>query len=733
MLTGYTDRLSAGAGERVEFKVNSEEPFELRIVRLFQGDDTDTGPGYLETEIASACDGTYPARAQRTEPGSYVRVEHDTPHPVGGVTLLAWVWPTTPDKGRQGILTKWAPDGTGYGLEIADGTAVFSVRCGDRLQEVRAKDPIRRDWWHLVVGGYDASSGRLFVRQLPQDPSQRPAAGARREATLAEAPVPPKQSVPILIAAAANGAAVGSFFNGRISEPRWFGRVLDDDEVGRVVRGDDLGALAGADYRAWDLSPAEPSSLVLDRSGRGGHGTAVNNPARAVRGARWDGSALRPADAPDHYDCMHFHDDDLSDARWETNAALEVPDDWPSGVYAARLRTRDEEDYLPFVVRPAREPTARALFVLPTLSYVAYANERYYNTPFVDWTATTDRPLRLDPSNHRIAAHPEFGPSLYDPHSDGTYTAYSSRLRPILNLRPKIVSYWNGAGRHFCADLYLLGWLHREDVPVDVVTDEDVHRDGAELLGRYDVVITGSHPEYTTERMLDAFIGYTTTGGRLMYLGGNGFRWVTTIDPSAPHVIEVRKDYGVSLIRGIALLPGEEHHSQTGTRGGYWPKRGRGSEAWLGIGTAGVGWAQAQPFHRTEASYDPAVSWIFDGVDGDTIGASGLALGGAAGDEMDSACALLGTPPQTVIVASSRDHGPQYHVSTWVTDPDDDRLRADITYLEYDGGGAAFSAGSMCWYPSLACNDYDNDIAQVTRNVLRRFLRPRSSAEDSSR
>ncbi len=722
MLTGYTDRLTSKAGERVEFKVNSEAPFDLQLVRLIQGDDTADGPGYLEVEVPSACDGRYPAQVQRTEPGSYVTVDDPTVPPATGVTLVAWVWPTTPEKDRQAVITRWSADGTGYGLEIVDGSAVFTLRSGDQQLEVRAKEPLRRDWWHLVAGGYDADSGRMVVWQVPHDPSRSPGIGPGLETQLDAAPLPAEPGVPVLIAAATDGSSVGAFFNGRISAPRWFDRVLEAGELQRVAGGNELGATAGALWAAWDFSPIEPSSLVLDRSGHGRHGTAVNNPARAVRGPRWDGSALRASDAPDHYDCLHFHDDDLSDARWETSAVLDVPADLPSGVYAARLRAGSEEDYLPFVVRPAGAPTAKALFVLPTLSYIAYANERYYSAPFVDWSDGTDRPLRLDPSNHRIAAHPEFGPSLYDLHSDGTYTAYSSRLRPILNLRPKIVAYWNGAGRHFGADLYLLGWLHHEGVPVDVVTDEDVHRQGPELLAGYDVVLTGSHPEYTTSRMIEAYTGYTTTGGRLMYLGGNGFRWVTTIDPAHPHIIEVRKDYGVSLIRGFAQLPGEEHHSHDGSRGGYWPKRGRGSESWLGIGTAAVGWAQARPFHRSEASYDPSVSWIFDGVDDEEFGAFGLALGGAAGDEMDAVSTLLGTPPQTVLLASSRGHSEHYHASAWVSDPDDDRRRADITYLEYDGGGAAFSAGSMCWYPSLAYNNYDNEIARITRNVLRRFL-----------
>jgi N,N-dimethylformamidase len=728
MLTGYSDQLSVAPSERVAFKVNSESEFDLGIVRLIQGDDTADGPGYLELDVAAACNGRYPAKAQRTNPGSYVLVDDTaTPLPAAGVTFLAWVWPTNPRPARQGILTRYAADGSGYGLEIVDGSASFTVRVGETVLQARADMPLIKDWWHLVAGGYDAESGRLFVCQVAHDATKRPPTAT--PVTLRHEPVEPAWYgvAPLLIAAAADGGAASSFFNGRIAAPRWFGRALDPNEIARVASDGELGTLRSSLCGAWDLSPAQPSTLVVDRSGHGRHGTAVNNPARAVRGHLWDGSALNATDAPAHYDCMHFHDDDLADAGWETNAVFEVPRELPSGVYAARLRTGDEEDYLPFVVRPGREATARAVFVLPTLSYIAYGNEHFYNAPFVDWPQFSDRPLQLDKADLKIQQHPEFGPSLYDVHSDGSYTIYSSRLRPILNLRPKIVAYWSGAGRHFGADLYMLGWLHRENVAVDVVTDEDLHRDGIDLLAPYDVVITGNHPEYTTEPMVDALAEYAATGGHIMYLGGNGFVWVTTLDPTAPHILEVRKITGVNVIPGVAPMPGEEHHSQTGTRGGYWKARGRGSENWLGIGSSAQGFAHASPYLRTESSYDPQVSWIFDGVDGKEIGASGLGLGGAAGDEMDCASDVLGTPVGTVVLASSHDHGPPYRATYDIVGLAASRCRADMTYLELPDGGAVFAVGSMCWYPSLAHNNYDNDVARVTRNVLTRFLQPRAA------
>ena len=51
-------------------------------------------------------------------------------------------------------------------------------------------------------------------------------------------------------------------------------------------------------------------------------------------------------------------------------------------------------------------------------------------------------------------------------------------------------------------------------------------------------------------------------------------------------------------------------------------------------------------------------------------------------------------------------------------------LRADITFHETAGGGAVFSTGSIAWIGSLSWNGFDNNVAGVTANVLRRFLDP---------
>ena len=57
----------------------------------------------------------------------------------------------------------------------------------------------------------------------------------------------------------------------------------------------------------------------------------------------------------------------------------------------------------------------------------------------------------------------------------------------------------------------------------------------------YNCVISGTHPEYTSEKMLDAFEDYVAEGGRFIYMGGNGFYWVVGHYENEPWCLEVRK------------------------------------------------------------------------------------------------------------------------------------------------------------------------------------------------
>ena len=120
-ITGYSDKYSAFPKEKVKFYVNAEkkENYDVQIVRLIHGDTNPEGPGYKEEEIGAPCNKTYQGRNQRIHGGSYVVIPQDQRLNTTSFTLQAYIFPTTPDKGRQGLLTKWnEKTKSGYGLFI---------------------------------------------------------------------------------------------------------------------------------------------------------------------------------------------------------------------------------------------------------------------------------------------------------------------------------------------------------------------------------------------------------------------------------------------------------------------------------------------------------------------------------------------------------------------------------------------------------------------------------------
>src|SRR5690606_2541790 len=131
---------------------------------------------------------------------------------------------------------------------------------------------------------------------------------------------------------------------------------------------------------------------------------------------------------------------------------------------------------------------------------------------------------------------------LYDTHADGSGASYASRRRPCLTLRHTQRAWQGGLGSglwNFSADLLILSWLEREGIACDIVTDDDLDGEGMAALAGYRCVMTGSHPEYHTERSHDALRGFLDNGGRLIYLGGNGFYWRVSTHPDYPETIEL--------------------------------------------------------------------------------------------------------------------------------------------------------------------------------------------------
>ena len=736
--------------------VSCDRPsYEVRLVQLIHGDTNPSGPGFKQRLVPSAIDGSYPGKRELIHSGSYLEVALDGVDLSRALTFCAFVQATNPVAGApQVIASQGTPlEGVGWALALSAEGELQVIGAGDVVARL---GPLQRWQWYLVAVSLQAAaagsrtSGTAWRRPLrawPDDPAAEVTFSAGFAGVL------PAPAAPLLLAAARDSAGrAGHHFDGRIDRPRLLARSVTGAQLAAwAAAPDDATTLAAAAdlVGVWDFSLDVGTALARDVSGNGRHGRIVNLPARAVTGHNFRGEATCFRLAPEQYGAIHFHRDDLEDAGWTEDFSLRIPPELPSSVYAAWLTTADgrHEDYLPFVVRPPRGRSSAGIAVLmSSVTYLCYSN--YTDLGVGAWRegAATDWSSHApfaDPSLSRdqfryIDDNALYG--LYDLHPDGSGVMYGSWLKPNLTMRPKFRYRVMAVPARFPADLYLVDWLDAKGIEVDYLTDHDLHAEGPELLARYRVVISSSHHEYWTTPMLEALEGYLAGGGRLMYLAGNGLFGVASVDSARPHVLEVRR-WGTSW--PFEVPPAERYHSTTGEPGGTWRNRGRPPNRLLGVGTAGAEFGAGVPFQRLPGSHDPRAAFIFAGVGDDELIGDFPNLQvrhGAAGYEFDRVEGELGSPPGTLVLASSVGFdtqlaNPMLDERLWFAAgrdgarPDDPQrpgrphrfVRADMAYLEYPNGGAVFAAGAICWRGALSWNGYDNNVSRITANVLRAF------------
>ena len=107
----------------------------------------------------------------------------------------------------------------------------------------------------------------------------------------------------------------------------------------------------------------------------------VNCPTRAMTGHNFSGHNFDWKHAPKEYGAIHFHDDDVDYARWDVDFECDVPEGTSSKFYAAKITTDEgDEDYITFWVIPeVGKEQSKIAFMVPTISYMAYANEHLAN------------------------------------------------------------------------------------------------------------------------------------------------------------------------------------------------------------------------------------------------------------------------------------------------------------------------------------------------------------------
>jgi N,N-dimethylformamidase len=728
-LIGYMDRFSARPGEQLAVKVSShlEGPYQADCVRVRHADPNPAGPGMKLLPVTVEWAGAYPSRAQRVPRGSYGAAA-GTLALGRAFTLLVRVqtWLLRPHRAPQTVLALRLP---GRSLSLIVETTGFAATIEAEGATARCETgaaPLPRRWYELAL---TVGEGRVTLRQTPLQQTWGADDAGFGEAAMSSTDWNGTAEIAFGAALDAGGQAT-AHFNGRVEDPL----LLRGTPAGLTLA-DPVTLLASGRVAAWwDFSQAQEGEAILDRGPAALHGRVVNFPARAMRGSRWTGAEQVWRHAPRHYAAIHFHEDDLEDCGWKTDFTLTVPDDMPSGLYGVRLRHGEHWDIIPFHVLPPKGTACAPIaFLASTFTYQVYANYRRVEFPEAQlqrrrdwgayaWCGNLDTDYQL---------------STYNTHPDGSGIHFSSRLRPIFNIRPGFLAVPDEKGsglRHLPADTHITDWMEEKGFAYDVITDEDLDNEGLHLIARYACVVTSSHPEYHTQGTLDALQAYVAQGGRLAYLGGNGFYWKVARRQDRPHLLEIRRAEGG--IRAWAAESGEYFHQLDGTLGGLWRRNGRPPQMLCGVGFSGQGKFEGSHYRRMPGAADPRAAWIMEGVamdqhgDGETFGGFGLSGGGAAGFELDRADPMLGTPPNAVILARSEAHQEHFvtvpeelltHITTVTGEKPEDLIRAEIVHFETRNGGAVFSTGSITFCGSLSHNGYQNGISRMLENVLRRF------------
>ncbi|KAL3471039.1 hypothetical protein BJX99DRAFT_267040 [Aspergillus californicus] len=743
-ITGYAEPWIVSPGADVAIKISSTAPeYTYRTVRVITGYDNPNGPPPQTEVIQGIPAGSRRGRYQVARPGSYAVVED-----VGlrrmhkGVRVAFAFAPWLVECDHHQALVSTLAGGNGVAVVLSEEGEVHAL-VGENKPLKSGFYPAKERWSKIII----QVNGRAVDLEIePLSRGMEPAPAKVSVSAVLEHAIQFDQEQTELLIAACRGAdgVATDMLNGRLASVSVAG--LSDPRAEPQT------------LALYDFTLGIPSDSIQDTSGNNRTGTLVNAPSRAMRGPDWNATETDWTKARSGYGAIHFHEDDLDDAKWETDFVIRIPNDAQSGVYGVEITGQGRDDLMSdtivFFVRPTPESTrktsAKTAMIMSTITYLAYANEHQFDA---DSPARVEVPdgfdsltFHKDANFHKQDRRRDLGLSCYDVHRDRTGVIHSSAKRPLLNCRPGYINWTGHRPRELSADLLMVGFLERSGIPYDIVTDHDLHTFGVDALAAYSTVITGCHPEYQTLESYTAYESFVKNGGNMMYLGGNGFYWATAISNDMPHRIEVRR--GNQGVRTSYMEPGERHFSLTGRAGGLWRDAGKAANCLVGIGCCGEGVGPGVPYKQTADLHQthPALAgWIFQGVstgpetnadDAGLIGTNALGCfgGGASADEIDRVDFRYGSPSHIVILASSTGHSDRFGlfpedvgfpmVDTLGTQTD--LIRSDMTYYKTRGGGGVFSVGSISWMGALGWNNYDNRVVRITENVLRGFVEGRS-------
>jgi hypothetical protein len=368
---------------------------------------------------------------------------------------------------------------------------------------------------------------------------------------------------------------------------------------------------------------------------------------------------------------------------WPESCRMEVPADWPSGVYRARLVAtvprgeftrwcdRSAEHSVLFVVRSAAPgATSPILMQLTTNTYQAY---NFWG-----------------------------GRSLYAYHS-------MERLRAsrVSFNRPGLGYYGHCTFPHW--ERQFVQWAEANGIALEYACGYDLEA-RPELLGHYRLIIGVGHDEYWSGRMRENAEAYLEAGGNFGLFSGNSVNWQVRFEDEGRTMRchkEVTDDDPAYMAGRLRELTTQFCAPEVG-----WPEN---SFTGLGWNQGGYHLSHGQHMDGTGAyTVRRADHWVFEGTglkDGDTFGGAYTIVGyetdGCLYEERDGRpypTGADGTPLDLEILCQAPASVRAGHTGY-------------ATMGFYQQRGAFFHAGTTDWSHGLE----DPVVARITRNVLTRL------------
>jgi len=346
----------------------------------------------------------------------------------------------------------------------------------------------------------------------------------------------------------------------------------------------------------------------------------------------------------------------------------------PSGLYYFHARTESGGFFsFPWIVQPAAPRTSLAVLA-SNITWNAY-NHFGGRSNYVNQDGLPARPVVH--ARQDVARFTQPGTWPYEE----TSAPISFERPELFNVVPedaRISDPVEGrlASAMAPAEWRLLGWLEREGFAYDLYSETELHF-GRLPLDAYRVLVLNTHPEYWSAEMYFRVKEWVfERGGRLLYLGGCGM--LAEVEFTDEFTMLCRRE-------------GDAKHRQ------------ESQARLLGVEYSHSGYQSGAPYVVMDERH-----WAFAGTGlgrGDRFGHLSLherCPGGASGHELDK---ISKDSPANLRHLAKGDNP--------------EASGADLVFFETAGGGAVFSAGSLCWTLSIIV---DPLVSRITANVLRRFL-----------